>query len=80
MAGQDQAEETIDTLGSLVDKLGLRRLPGRQVRAWPVPSANTGASSIHGVTSPAIASRPSAAAASSMTACVTSRNRRRSTR
>ena len=50
------------------------------MRAWPVPTAKISASSTQGVTSPAIASSPSAAAASSMTACVTSRNRLRSTR
>jgi hypothetical protein len=51
-----------------------------EVRAWPVPTAKISASNTQGVTSPAIASRPRATAASSMIACVTSRNRRRSTR
>jgi hypothetical protein len=50
------------------------------VRAWPVPTANSNASSDHGVISPAIASPPSAAAAASMNVWVIRRKRRRSTR
>jgi hypothetical protein len=51
-----------------------------EVSAWPVPTAKIRASSSQGDNSPAMASNPSAAAASSMRAWVTSRNRRRSTR
>ena len=50
------------------------------VHACPLPSANVSASSTNGVTSPASASAPSAAAAISMNVCATSRKRRRSTR
>jgi hypothetical protein len=42
------------------------------VRAEPVPTAKTSASSTHGVTRPARASAPRAAAASSISACETS--------
>ncbi|HEY1627790.1 MAG TPA: hypothetical protein VGG16_28770 [Streptosporangiaceae bacterium] len=50
------------------------------VSAVPTPSAKISASKVQGVTRPARASAPSAAAAASITPCAMSRNRRRSIR
>ena len=50
------------------------------VHAWPAPTANRSASSVHGVTTPACASTASNSAAASIHVCAISSNRRRSTR